>query len=182
MNERRVRTGSVMIGVACVLFSLVLISIAMMSGLYAKYMSRGNGGDDARVAKFSVSASLDDGDDDSSENDITVDLSADAANGNYTVTVTNDSEVAVEYTIAVTISDSLPAGVGVKIGDVTATQSGNTYTFSSDAWALAPNGATATHTLTFEVTNHDTFTSGATGESYSSSFDFDVTCNFVQID
>ncbi len=173
MNGQSRRTGSVMIGIACVLFSLVLISIAMMSGLYAKYMSRDDGDDGARVAKFDVKAGMD-------KNDVSVNLSEGTVRGDYVITVRNDSEVAVEYDIIVSVV--LPAGVGVKIGDVTPVKNGNAYMFSTDEWVLSTNGNEATHTLTFFVDDQDAFTAGATGESCSASFDFDVTCSFVQID
>lgn len=49
---KKLTIGSLMIRIAAALFCLVLISTSMMSGLYAKFISRGSGSDEARVIKF----------------------------------------------------------------------------------------------------------------------------------
>ena len=57
MNSKKNRRSSMtfgekMIFFAGILFCLVLISTAMMGGLFARYVSTGTGSDDARVAKW----------------------------------------------------------------------------------------------------------------------------------
>ena len=167
--------GPVLLGIAAVLFCLVLISTAMMSGLYARYVSRGIGNDSARVAAFAVGADL-------SPEDVTVDLSQNVSNGTYTLTTENNSEVAVRYDVIVTAD--LPNGIDLTIDGKAPTSSvGNTYTFSNLGEFPSSNGTPVqdSHTLEFEVDVTD-FTSAATGESYTQTISFDIKVRFVQID
>lgn len=84
--------------ILAVLLCLVLISFWMMSNIYAKYSTQASGSDDARVAKFDITeAILDD------NSVVSEELSFDLAPGEkklYEVQVTNESEVAVEYSIS----------------------------------------------------------------------------------
>lgn len=93
------------------LFCLVLITTAMMGGLYARYRANGTGTDSARVAVFAPSGQLTDA--------VTVvcrqtDGVYDT-DGAYTVTVTSDSEVAVSYGLTLSTEAGLPAGISAAL-------------------------------------------------------------------
>lgn len=79
---------------ACVLLCLTLISIHLTSGLYARYTTTATASDSARVARFEV------------EGTATEELKLDcrAKNGEYIITVQNNSEVTVEYILYVTMT------------------------------------------------------------------------------
>jgi len=81
---------------ACVLLCLTLISIHFCSGLYARYVTQGSGGDSARVAVFDVT---DDG------GYFSVDFVVSCSPGvaaEKVIKVGNKSQVAVAYTVTIT--------------------------------------------------------------------------------
>ena len=51
-SNRRFSLGQLMMAFSMICFCLVLISTSMMSGLYARYITRGTGSDSGRVIKF----------------------------------------------------------------------------------------------------------------------------------
>lgn len=146
---------------ACILLCLTLFSIHLTSGLYAKYIAKGTGSDEARVAKFDVDivGNAADG--------IAVDW--EVASDVYTINVTNNSEVAVEYTI--TVTDLSEKGV--------------ISSLDSDSGALNANGGAKDHTLTFTVndwTKVGKLLADKMGSSADIFLDFTVTIDVVQID
>ena len=92
--------GSIMMRAAGVLLCLVLFSVHLMGGLYARYTSGGFAEDEARVAKFDINV---------------VGAPADALevscvavgskNDTYAITIQNRSEVAVTYDIVATVKE-----------------------------------------------------------------------------
>ena len=86
------------IRIASVMLCLVLFSLYMTSGMFAKYTTGGNGKGNGRVAKFSVTAT------DAGESEYVFDQAKQQPDGSYAVTVKNDSEVAVRYTIILKFS------------------------------------------------------------------------------
>ena len=77
---------------AGILFCLTLFSVHLTSGLYARYTTSASGSDSARVARFDVQA----------EGELITFISADIRPGETvekTVEVTNNSEVAITYTV-----------------------------------------------------------------------------------
>ena len=94
-NNTKTIKRSIPMYIACVLFCLLLISIYMVCGLYAKFTTSAEGADDSLVAKFEIT-----------EDDLLIgeDLVFDFAPGTYIneIKVTNSSEVAINYTINVT--------------------------------------------------------------------------------
>ena len=73
---------------------LVLFSLYMTSGMFAKYATGGTSSGNGRVAKFSVTAT------DQGKSEYVFDqAAAQQPDGSYEVTIENDSEVAVRYTI-----------------------------------------------------------------------------------
>lgn len=146
---------------ACVLLCLTLFSMHLTGGLYAKYTAKGNGEDDARVAKFNVVTT---GDADA------VAVSTAVVFDTYVIKVENKSEVAVEYNMSVAL-ESKSESDGVKAS------------LDKDNGTLAANASTAnTHTLTFSVLNWDTITANTKAESANINIGFTVTIDVVQID
>ena len=175
-KRNRLSSGGFMLRAAAVIFCLVLVSTYMMSGLYARYISSGRGDDTARVAKFDVKAQ--------GGSDVTISVSdTEADTGAYTLTVTNDSEVAVRYDIVITLNQALPNYLAVSLNDTAPSVSDDkkTLTFST-VGKLAANGATAEHTLSFKVTDVAAFTANASAGSYSETLAFTAQIRFVQID
>ena len=152
-------TGARLMRVAFVLLCMVIVSAYLMGGLLAKYHSTGSGGDQARVAKFEVNVTG------------TVPVGGivckpvDNGDGTYTITIENQSEVAVSYDLSVTLDGE------------------HKYiepTFDQDEGELAP-GATGERTLTFEV-DWNLFTANKTGSGASETLTFTVTADVTQID
>lgn len=75
-----------------ILLCLVLVSFWLMCNMYAKYTSQASGSDSARVAKFNVTEA----------GEATQQIQVEAWPGfkqEYKVSVTNNSEVAIDYTM-----------------------------------------------------------------------------------
>lgn len=92
-DEKRKR--NIPMYLAGVLFCLTVISICLISGLYAKYISRDSGSDSARVAAFQVTESAT-----SFEETLLVEVVPGTISKE--IKVSNDSEVAIHYTITIT--------------------------------------------------------------------------------
>lgn len=129
MKQSNTKTPLVFcIGVA--LLCAMLITSHMMGGLYARYHSSGTGSATASVAKFSVSCS-------SSDDNTTKTLEIGGEETvTYSFTVTNTSDVTIQYAIVI---ENLPQGVDVVSGN------GGPFTLSY--------GASQSHTLTFQATD-----------------------------
>ena len=114
---------------AVVLFCLTLISIAMMSGFYAKYLTTGGNEDEARVAKFEVTSSATRFSDELYIGSLPGDVAK------REIEVENNSEVAVNYIIRIeNVTDNIPLKFVVVGEDETPTA--EVYTFTG---AIAPN-------------------------------------------
>lgn len=153
--------GTAAMRVAFVLLCLLIVSVYMMGGLLAKYSTTGTGSDEARVAKFEVEAS----------GVKTEDIYCTAektSDGKYTISIENASEVAVRYTLSVSMSGDAADGVAAS--------------FDKDAGTLAPNTSSANHTLTFSVVDWSKITDQYAGSSYTTSLPFSVTVRIEQID
>lgn len=151
--------GARLMRVAFVLLCMVSVSVYLMGGLLAKYHSSGSGEDEARVAKFevNVTGTVPEGG--------IVCKPVDNGDGTYTITIANNSEVAVSYDLSVTLDGE------------------HEYiepTFDQAEGELAP-GATGERTLTFEV-DWNLFTANKPGSSASETLTFTVTADVTQID
>lgn len=87
---------------AVALFCMVLVSLHLMGGLYARYITTATGSDSARVAKFNVTEDLtvtqSDG---TTVTDFVVDdVLKPGESVSYCFTVQNDSEVAVKFIVS----------------------------------------------------------------------------------
>lgn len=129
MKQSNIKTPLVFrIGVA--LLCAILITSHMMGGLYARYHSSVTGNAAGSVAKFSVSCSSSD-----SNTTKTLEIGSEET-VTYSFTVTNTSDVTIQYKI---IIENLPQE-GVIVG-------GNSGTFT------LKYGASQSHTLTFQATD-----------------------------
>ena len=101
--------------------------------------------------------------------------------GKYTLTVTNDSEVSVKYSVVVEMSDHLSAAID---GEKKLLAAGETsVTFENAAWTLAPSESELLP-LQFAVENWDGFTDADTnhGASEKVRLGFKVKVTAEQID
>lgn len=158
-SSRRIGVGGILLRVALVLLCLVLLSVYLMKGLYARYQTTGNGSDSARVAKFDVVVSGE-----PQESDI-VCTAMPSGNGTYTVTIENQSEVAVHYELSV---------------EITGNTTGVSHSFSEASGDLAV-GAIGASNLIFTV-NWEEFTEDKNGSKAEVTLAFTVTVNVTQID
>lgn len=95
MKSRKAKKG-ILIDVALLLLCLMCITACISSGILAKFASESGGNASARIAKFDVSASL-------SGNGEPVVISGNEP-PDYTVTVSNNSESVVSYSIILKFS------------------------------------------------------------------------------
>lgn len=121
--------------VALILMVLTMLSIHVTSDLYARYTVSSEGSDDARVAKFNVTAE--------------VQPKKDEAN-QFAVCVKNESEVAVRYNIVVEFD--APMSIAMDAGEAQVpAENENSVTFSDAKWVLAPGTESDLHTLEFAM-------------------------------
>ena len=168
------RSGILTIAVA-VMLCATLITGHVVSGTFAKYVSKGQPASDrARVASFSVAANGDD-------SELSLDYGGTAT---YTITLNNASEVAVNSTVSITFSSDvrnyIKASINGSPGALSA--DGKTFTWENIV-SLKPaqNGVTLTLTLT-TVAALPSQLSEVSSDSYSGSFPFEASVDFVQID
>ena len=163
---------------ALVLLFLTMLSIHLTSGLYARYTATSTASDSARVAKFDVKGT--------GSGDLTV-TSANTEAGIYTLTIENDSEVAVEYDIGVTFNEAIDSSMlVVTLNDASGTLSADrkTIVFAGKE-NLAPNADPVTKTLKFQILDW-AFVTGKTnidlGTTINKALTFTVNINAVQVD
>ena len=173
---------------AAVLLFLTLLSIHLTSGLFARYTTTVTAGDSARVAKFDVDVTAD-------INDITVDC-AQSDSGTFILTVTNNSEVAVNYVIKIKQPGSVDGTDLYLTKDDEKDQTGqlwkftpdenNVYTFTIKE-KLDPVGGTTCqreHKFSFGVYSWHTVTEDANNSppTYNWDLDFNVDVVATQVD
>lgn len=178
-NNRKspVNLGTILIRTAAVLFCLLLVSVYLMSGLFARYVSTGQGGDSARVAGFDVTVTP-------VSNDVHIEYGVSQNDeGAYQITVENDSEVAITYDIKVVVdkaADSFDIRVALEGNKLDTTVSNEL--FFENAGYLPPAG-TKTHDLMFSVLDWGDFTKNQTGAAFrEEELTFRVYMDVVQAD
>ena len=139
-----------------VLMCLMLISFSMMGGLYARYSTTATGEATAQIAKFDVQVTGD-----PTGVDVNV---AEVTKGVYTFTITNNSDVTVEYDL--TRADEQPAGI--------------VASFDQNEGTLL-SGKDVACKLTFTVDLAEV-TKDMSGSQDSISYNFTVTVNVEQVD
>lgn len=157
--------------IAAVLLCLVLVSTYFNSGMLAKYVTRANGHDTARIAALQVSVETKE---DTSK--------ADVYTRTYTVTLTNNSDVAMRYEAAplLTLKDGKDSSAAIS-GDKEHPVENGIFT-----GMLGPHDS-ETVTLTLDLSQveigTDAFgTFDNTDISATAGLSFTVTVTFTQID
>ncbi len=102
---KKVNIVNIFLCMAVALFMLTFALCLAPNGSYAKYIVSDSGEDEARVATFKVSSALRSGG--SEVQSFAVDIAPGGAVSPQ-IEITNDSEVAVQYTIAVGTAGNLP--------------------------------------------------------------------------
>ena len=170
--------GEILLFVAGILFCLVLISTALLGGLFARYTTTSTDGDNARVAAFKVNVA--------GPENVTVKYGVNGDTGAYTLTIDNDSEVAVSYSVKVQIP-AIDFGIKVKLGEkeLQNTREGEAaFLTELDFGTLGSLAANTegTYDLVFSVTDWAQFTQMTTTASRSETLSFTVHIDVVQID
>lgn len=168
---------------AAVMLVMVCVSTWMLAGLLAKYTGSGEGADVGRVAAFHVVAT-------GIPETQTVDASAGSMpSGSYDITVINKSEVAVEYSVYVTLSEALPDWLEVQLDTKAYNQISDDkktlYFYEAGVLGLADADRSETVPLSFVVSNPENmadYSQADEGIEYSKKLDFEVYVNFVQLD
>ena len=122
---------------AAVLLCLTLFSVYLTAGLFARYTVSGSGADTARVAGFQPKAVISPG-----KGTIQYDINKiDDYELTYEITVTNLSEVAVNYDLVITFSDDKLNGASFRFNGTTQTVVGASALTFNDAGTLSANDA-----------------------------------------
>lgn len=140
MSNRRSRYANCIMRIAAVLFCLVLVSLHLVSGLFARYTTTASGSDGARVAKFRITESLV-----NEDNSVFVSVAAGLVPNvpcRINVEVANESEVAVTYEIT---ADNLTGNLPLKFYAVDETLA------DLAAVAAAANGAVLPYVYSDEL-------------------------------
>ena len=170
-NKRRSKVNIPMCA-AAVILCLTLVSIHLTSGLYARYSTTSSGEDSARVAKFDVSA------------EISEDATISNANrsGEYTISVHNNSEVAIEYRMILRFT-ILPKGISAALDGEDGSVLENAIKFETKN-TLAPGESKTNHKLIFTVAEGEwtDISYGMSGIEDSTALPFTVEIIAVQID
>lgn len=165
--------GEKLMFTAGILFCLVLISTSMLGGLYARYVTRASGGDSARVAKFDVVGT--------GSGLVTVRVE-DSETGQYTITVTNRSEVDVSYDVDLLFNREIADWLILQLDGATAAETqaeGQTTFHFEKAGAMDPQES---QTKTILFLPEKGITEPMSGLSDSLELDFTVYIHAVQID
>lgn len=140
---------------ACLLV-MVLFSVNLTSGLYARYATEATGSAGARVAKFDVAS------EEKSEFSIDLDFYDPAKQtASIQFEVTSSSEVAVEYDVVLELPEEIISLINsgvliIKMGDnaVYVDTANNTVTFEGESFSPSEK-VTQQHTITLSI-NADT--------------------------
>lgn len=176
MQTQKMKKINIPIRIASVLLCLVLFSLYMTSGMLAKYTTGGRSEGDGRVAKFNVSAV------DGGTNEFTFDQKLEQQpDGSYAITITNNSEVAVRYTLKLEFADNIPDYLTIEPKDTNTviTKADKTVTFQGKD--LIPGNSSKTESIVFGV-DFAKFTEGAELSVDDVELDFNTIVKLTQID
>ena len=174
-NEHKRPSGCITLRIAAVLLCLVLFSMHLTAGLYARYTAKQGGTDSARVAAFNVDV-------EGVGNSVTVDYvkgnGQDA--GIQKLKITNNSEVAVSYDITVEIE-----AVGFRIS---VTLNGKSFetnvpqTFEFKNAGQIPANSVGYCDLEFKVMDWGEFTNLENSSKIQRTLEYSITVDVAQID
>lgn len=128
-----------------VFVSLLLIIVCCLPFTMTKYSKSSQNDSNAYVAKFDVSITPSD------NKNLSIDLNEGQTATNYSFTVTNNSEVNVEYDVVVTFKKALPQGISLALdgSNYTSSSSSKVFTFANKSLSIAGSKA---HSLLITVT------------------------------
>ena len=158
MKHKKASKG-IFVDVAVLIVCLAIATSCLASGMFAKFVSKSAGADLARVASFNVNAVMSGGTEDTDVR-------------NYSITLSNNSETAVRYTVVLTFNQDVSGIVKAALNgkDGTLSTDGTTFTWTN-AGTLPPKGTPIEVPLVMEIIN-----SAAGGE-----YDFNVNVSFEQV-
>ena len=160
MKHKKASKG-IFVDVAVLIVCLAIATSCLASGMFAKFVSKSVGADLARVASFNVDAIMSGGTEDTNVR-------------NYSITLSNNSETAVRYTVVLTFNKDVSGIVDPKLNENTGTSSsdGTTTTFTwTNVGVIPPKHTPIDVPLVIEIINP-----AAGGE-----YDFDVSVSFEQV-
>lgn len=160
MKHKKASKG-IFVDVAVLIVCLAIATSCLASGMFAKFVSKSNGNDLARVASFNVNATMNE--DSAGE---------ETSTRSYTINMSNKSESAVRYTVKLTFRDSVKDVVSAKLGDksVNVSSDGTTFVWEN-AGTIPANTPSVSVPLVLEIA------ASASGGEY----DFDVSVSFEQV-
>jgi len=188
-NRRRssLSAGEKLMFLAGILFCLILITMSMMGSLFARYVGNGKADDAARVAAFDVSAAMlpvPDAGSELHQVDVVCETTA-QQDGIFTITVTNNSEVAVTYDIVIRFDEELPAGVSLSLdGTKKELAADHSVTFEKVGTLPAGKLQANDHSLAFTIVWAESHLVGRNQQQKETTLglDFTVDVTVVQVD
>ena len=164
-NEKSLKPRyNVSLVLAFITFILLVLSISLNSNIYAKYKSGDDSSDEARVAKFSIDSNLDT----SALNSSFMIKPTDGAK-NYTITIDNDSEVAVRYTLSIISTANYPLKYDLKVNGVSIENNDMNY-----------YGTTGVHTIGVDSSEEVTLT--ITWDTDKNDYHYSTEVELIEID
>ncbi len=154
MNRTQQR-NEVLFRIVAVLLLAVLLTMRMFAGVPARYISRAEGLDSARVARYAVTVTP-------GSTAVSMTYSGSAVTGTYSFTVKNQNangqvcEVKTGYQVIVTLPSPLVSGMTITLGGAAPTSVSadkKTYTFNGTKTFEAGVAATQTESLQFNLTS-----------------------------
>lgn len=167
MTKNRSKRG-IMMDVAVLIVCLAIATSCLASGVFAKFTARTESAAGSRTAAFTVDASL-------NASQYSVDLADSSTTGEYVLTMSNDSETAVNCTVTVTFNEPVGDFLTAKMKDRTADTDGTVYTFANIMTLEAGEDALETLSLIVDPARY-------AARQTSAAFDFTVKVTFTQID
>ena len=174
-NENRRSSGCITLRIAAVLLCLVLFSMHLTAGLFARYTARNGNADSARVAAFKVNV-------EGIGNSVNVDYvkgnGQDA--GIQQLKITNDSEVSVSYDITVEI-EAVDFGISVTLNGKSFETNVPTTLIFEKVGQIPPNSSQLCD-LEFKVVDWGKFTEMENAAKIEGKLEYSITVDVVQID
>ncbi len=124
---------------------LLLMIVCCLPFTMTKYIQTNQSNSNAYVAKFDISITP------SENNNLSIDLNEGQTASTYSFTVTNNSEVNIDYDIVLTFKQALPQGISLALDGANYTSSSNSkiFTFGNKSLNIA---GSKTHSLLFTIT------------------------------
>jgi hypothetical protein len=181
MQNTTISKKNMLMRLTVVLLCLVLLSLGLFVGLFARYSSAGSGTDRARTAGFSPAASLN-----LQSRNFVYDPTKKTYSGSYEVMLTNASEVAVKYDVVISFQDTALSGAEFTFNQEkkVVDENASDITFS-DVGVLEANDTTGIKKIMTVTVNSDFYNAlmrAQDGENLDLTAYFDTAVVFTQVD